>query len=84
MKKSKKHVQIKNSYSVWTRRTMWRLIVEALDQTVSFKHCAAIEIEWWLHNIAYWLTRPFIFIPVIKKLNERAKHVDLMVEVEDV
>lgn len=33
--------------------------------------------EWWLHNIGYYITLPFIFIPCIKKLNLRFKDVDL-------
>lgn len=34
-------------------------------------------IEWYLHNIGYWLTLPFIKNEKIKALNERFKHVDL-------
>ena len=34
-------------------------------------------IEWWLHNICYWLTLPFSKNKTIKSLNERFKHVDL-------
>lgn len=34
-------------------------------------------IEWYLHNIWYWLTLPFIRNETIKQLNERFKHVDL-------
>jgi hypothetical protein len=79
----KKHIQIKDSYKIWKQRDMWRLIFEAFGQIVNVKHFTAIKIEWWLHNIGYWLTRPFISIGWVKKLNERFKHVDLMVEVGD-
>ena len=34
-------------------------------------------IEWYLHNIGYYLTLPFIKNPTVKKLNERFKHLDL-------
>ena len=34
-------------------------------------------IEWWLHNIGYYLTKPFCFFEKIDKLNKRFKHVDL-------
>ena len=34
-------------------------------------------IEWWLHNIGYWATLPFIKNTALKSLNERFKHVDL-------
>lgn len=78
----KKHIQIKDSYNVWKQRTMWYLIFDAIGQIVNIKHFTAIRIEWWLHNIAYYLTKPFIFIPAMKKLNLRAKDVDLMVEIE--
>lgn len=38
-------------------------------------------IEWWAHNICFFLTLPFIKKAKIKMLNERFKHVDLDVEV---
>jgi hypothetical protein len=41
----------------------------------------AYIIEWWLHNIGYYLTVLFVTNKTIKSLNERFKHVDLMVEV---
>ena len=34
-------------------------------------------IEWWLHNIGYWVTAPFVKFDYIKRLNERFKHLDL-------
>jgi hypothetical protein len=34
-------------------------------------------IEWYLHNIGYYLTLPFIKKDSIKKLNLRFKDVDL-------
>ena len=34
-------------------------------------------IEWWLHNIGYYITKPLADISKIKELNERFKHVDL-------
>ena len=37
----------------------------------------SMYIEWYLHNIGYYLTLPFCFIPWFKKTNERCKHVDL-------
>lgn len=33
--------------------------------------------EWYLHNIGYFLTLPFVKNEFISKLNERFKHVDL-------
>jgi hypothetical protein len=34
-------------------------------------------IEWYLHNIGYWMTLPFIKNEKIKTINERFKHLDL-------
>ena len=77
----KKHIQIKDSYSVWRQRTMWRLIFEQFGRIVNVKHFQALRFEWLLHNIGYWITKPFIWISAIKKINLRCKDVDLMVEI---
>ena len=37
----------------------------------------SMYIEWWLHNIGYYITKPLADISKIKELNERFKHVDL-------
>jgi hypothetical protein len=75
----KKPIQLQNSYVVWRPSTMEKALVYLLGmKPLNFK---ALVIEWWLHNIAYYLTLPFIFVPFMKKLNERAKHVDLEVEI---
>ena len=37
----------------------------------------SMYIEWYLHNVGYYLTLPFMKIRFIAKLNERFKHVDL-------
>lgn len=34
-------------------------------------------IEWYLHNIGYWITLPFIKNERIKSINYRCKHIDL-------
>lgn len=34
-------------------------------------------VEWYLHNIAYYFTLPFIKKPFFKQLNNRAKDLDL-------
>lgn len=81
----KKHVQIKDSYNVWNKFMMMKLIyakVEGIpDPEWFYKNANSLAIEWWLHNIGYWVTRPFISIPAIGKLNLRFKHVDLMIKV---
>ena len=40
-------------------------------------------IEWWIHNVGYYITLPFIHIEQVRKLNERFKHVDLLVDKDD-
>ena len=49
---------------------------EAVD-IVLHRSYAGMYVEWWLHNIGYWLTLPFGRIKFMKSLNERFKHVDL-------
>jgi hypothetical protein len=34
-------------------------------------------IEWYLHNIGYWITLPFVKNEKIARLNERFKDLDL-------
>lgn len=78
----KKHIQIKNSYKTWDPAKM------ALAIRVRALRCGHGEviirdahiIEWWLHNIGYYITLPFVANSKIKALNERFKHVDLMLE----
>lgn len=66
----KKHIQIKDSYKIWRPSKMG----------ISG---AALVIEWWIHNVGYYLTKPFVFIPAIRALNVRFRDVDLMVEVNE-
>lgn len=37
----------------------------------------SLYIEWWLHNLGYYLTKPLCAIPYFKALNKRFKDVDL-------
>jgi hypothetical protein len=67
----KQHIQIKNSYNIWKPSRMKELIQSDSPLLI---------IEWWLHNIGYYLTLPLVKNAKIKALNERFKHVDLMVE----
>ena len=76
----KKPIQLQNSYVVWRPSTMEKAFVYLLGtKPLNFK---ALVIEWWIHNIGYYLTKPFIFIPFVKKLNDRFKDVDVEVEVK--
>ena len=84
----KKHIQIKNSYDVWKPSTMKTLILGKYSREYGnysitrIENFSSLVIEWWLHNIGYYLTKPFVSVPKLKRINERCKHVDLMVEGE--
>lgn len=69
----KNHIQIKDSYNTWKPQEMKK-------QTNS--NSLLLIIEWWLHNIVYWLTKPFTKNATIKSINDRSKDVDLEVESE--
>lgn len=68
---SKRHIQIRCSYNIWLSSKMREYV-----PTITLP----LIIEWWLHNIGYYLTLPFIKNAKIKALNDRFKHVDLMIE----
>lgn len=37
----------------------------------------SMYVEWWLHNIGYYITKPFCFIELIRKINVRFRDVDI-------
>ena len=80
-----KSIHIENSYNTWTIPQMvcdieWECKVkygtlhagEILNRTYR-----GMYIEWYLHNIGYWLTLPFIKNETVRALNNRFKHLDL-------
>ena len=75
-----KHIQIRWSYRVWKPSVMRKCIIKKGGKCT---HFWLLAIEWWLHNIGYYLTLPFVTNTAIKSLNERFKHVDLMVEEDE-
>ena len=80
-----KVIHIENSYNIWSTGYMWSEIIHRCHVTygqmdadkVLNRSYQGMYIEWWLHNIGYYLTIPFIKNGKIKALNERFKHVDL-------
>lgn len=80
-----KLIQIRNSYSIWKTETMRELIGEACFKKYKRRSATkllnrtytSMYIEWYLHNIGYYLTLPFIKYKKIMALNQRLKHVDL-------
>ena len=80
-----KNIHIENSYNTWLIDSMnTKIHIECYktygsiyaDQILNRTY-KDMYIEWYLHNIGYWLTLPFIKNEKIKALNERFKHVDL-------
>ena len=77
-----KNLHITNSFLIWAPSEMKEKIVETC--MITYDHYDAAEvlgrtwagmyIEWWLHNIGYYLTKPF---PFLNFLTERFQHVDL-------
>lgn len=78
-------IKIKNSYKVWARETMKsRMIACAfVQQNVTNpekllnRTYRSMYIEWYLHNIGYYVTLPFTKIEALRKINLRCKDVDL-------
>lgn len=63
------HVHVEGSYRVWNPVIIRCLIDEKITPFSAAWYTPYI-IEWWLHNIGYYLTK-----------SNRCKHVDLMVRV---
>lgn len=80
-----KNIHIENSYKVWSETMMSALIIikcyeqydDIFADEILNRSWASMHIEWYLHNIGYWLTLPFVRNEKIKRLNNRFKHVDL-------
>lgn len=82
MPNTKKSIQIKDSYKIWSIGRMYEAIINACfdkyhdyrAHEVLHRSYLSIFIEWWLHNIGYYLTRNIAIFDVI---NMRCKDVDL-------
>ena len=80
-----KSIQIKDSYNVWSRNYMTCLIMQEtatkyhspFSNEVLNRSWRGMYTEWYLHNIGYWLTLPFIKNEYFNELNTRFKHLDL-------
>ena len=76
-----KVIQIKNSYNIWKPLTQRVILSTAIDDWNLDKYLnrswRSIHIEWWLHNIGYYITKPFCKIEWVKRYNLRFKDVDL-------
>ena len=78
----KKSIQIKDSYKIWRPYDM-RCHIEAkccnkygswYANEVLHRSYVSMYVEWWIHNIGYYLTRNIAIFDVV---NLRCKDVDL-------
>ena len=85
---NKKNLHIVDSYLLWDVFSMKEMIVETALCEYDIYYTKEIEtkfnrtiksmiIEWWLHNIGYYLTLPLCKYPFFAALNKRFKDVDL-------
>lgn len=80
-----RNIHIPNSYNVWCIDLMHSQIKakakEIYDsnnpEKLLNRSYLSMYIEWWLHNIGYYLTKPFCGVDVVQKTNLRFKDVDL-------
>ena len=84
MLKIRFNLHIQNSYRIWRIKTMKRVIHDTSYEVYDFnpegvlnREYYTMYIEWWIHNIGYYLTLPFRKIEYFNKLNNRFKDVDL-------
>ena len=79
------NLHIENSYNIWDIYVMKEIIENAClqkydsnsPQTILQRTYNSMYVEWWLHNIGYYITKPFCFIDRINKINLRCKDVDI-------
>lgn len=82
----KRHIQIKDGCVLWRPSKMRVFIYYEYNRKYGYysgrviKYFKPLVIEWWLHNIGYYLTKPFIRFKKINALHHRFKDVDLMVD----
>ena len=82
---NKKSIHIRDSYKIWRPFVMRQLIQNAcyveydsiFVGDVLNRSYLSMYIEWWLHNIGYYLTKPFCRIPFVMSINMRCADVDL-------
>lgn len=85
-----KNLRIENSYKIWKPCIMDSFILRACKERygsyrveeVLNRTYNSMYVEWWLHNIGYYITKPFCFLDNsfktdITRINLRCKDVDL-------
>ena len=80
-----KNIHINNSYNIWSTAVMYSILKDECSkqlnsynpETILNRTYKSLYIEWWLHNIGYYITKPFCFIKYFNFINLRCKDVDL-------
>ena len=80
-----KNLHIENSYTYWNPKLMKKKIVRMAYRTYNHvlpeellnRSYSSMIVEWWLHNIGYYVTLPFCKFEFAKNINLRCKDVDL-------
>lgn len=80
-----KYIHIENSYKIWNTEKMGSVITHecwikygvTLVATYFNRTWEGMFLEWYLHNIGYYITKPFCCIESIRKINLRCKDVDI-------
>lgn len=80
-----KNIHLDNSYEIWRPKQMlfcikakaWSVYKNTDAEELLNRTMLSMYIEWWAHNIGYYLTKPFCKFAAVERLNKRLKDVDL-------
>lgn len=75
MTQNRQYVIVRDSYRIWSPRKMLNEIKAVLPDYNELQ--ASVAVEWWLHNIGYYVTLPIV------QINYRCKDVDLMIRKDE-
>ena len=81
----KKNLHINNSYNTWSPKKIKKTLISQCENTYNnLEPCKTLNryygdltVEWWLHNIGYYTTKPFTKNKYLNYINKRCKDVDL-------
>lgn len=77
------NIHIVDSYKIWNVKEMRKQIdLHIPNKNINAKKelnrtYISMYIEWWLHNIGYYISKIFIEYDFWKNINDRCKDVDL-------
>ena len=80
-----KNLHIENSYKTWSCKQIKNQINKKCEEqyqnsspkNILNRNYTDLTIEWWLHNIGYYATKPLTKINYLNNINRRCKDVDL-------